>query len=58
MKSTSAFGNERTLGGVGEAADPKSKFKTGLARINQELWLVQSLFVIAGLSNCQWNLTT
>ena len=49
MKSTSAFGNERTLDRAGEAADPKSKFKTGLARINQELWLVLSLFVIAGL---------
>ena len=36
-------------GGAGEAAEPKSKFKTGLARISQEVWLVLSLFVIAGL---------
>ncbi len=34
-----------------DAAGAKSKFKSGLARINQELWLVLSLFVIAGLFN-------
>jgi hypothetical protein len=49
MKSTSAFGNEPTLGRAGGAAKPKSKFEIGLARINQELWLVLSLFVIRGL---------
>src|ERR1700732_3751418 len=47
--------NERVLGGRGSLAgnvpDAKSKFKVGLARINQELWLVLSLFVIAGLFN-------
>lgn len=36
---------------AGDASDVTSKFKTGLARINQELWLVLSLFVIAGLFN-------
>ena len=43
------------LGGRGKPAvdvpDSKSSFKNGLARINQELWLVLSLFVIAGLFN-------
>jgi putative nucleotidyltransferase with HDIG domain len=34
-----------------DASASKSKFKTSLARINQELWLVLSLFVIAGLFN-------
>ena len=34
-----------------EAGESKPKFKTGLAKINQELWLVLSLFVIAGLFN-------
>ncbi|HWY20793.1 MAG TPA: HD-GYP domain-containing protein [Candidatus Acidoferrum sp.] len=47
--------NERVLGGRGSLAgnvpDAESKFKVGLARINQELWLVLSLFVIAGLFN-------
>ena len=53
MKST--FRNERILGTraslAGDASDIKSKFKGALARINQELWLVLSLFVIAGLFN-------
>jgi hypothetical protein len=46
MKSTSLFANERVLGNpgtvAGGAADSASKFKTGLSRINQELWLVLS----------------
>jgi hypothetical protein len=53
MKST--FANERVLGRgasfAGDASDIRSKFKVGLARINQELWLVLSLFVIAALFN-------
>src|SRR5271170_5868124 len=49
MKSISIVANEHLL--AGGAAESKSKFKTGLARINQELWLVLSLFVIAGLFN-------
>jgi putative nucleotidyltransferase with HDIG domain len=36
---------------LGNAPDSKSRFQGGLARINQELWLVLSLFVIAGLFN-------
>ncbi len=47
MKSMSIAANERML--AGDVSEPKSKFKTGLSRINQELWLVLSLFVIAGL---------
>jgi putative nucleotidyltransferase with HDIG domain len=53
MKSTLI--NERVLGTrgslAGNAPDSKSGFKVGLAKINQELWLVLSLFVIAGLFN-------
>src|ERR1700689_483645 len=53
MKST--FRNERILGKraslAGDASDIKSKFKGALARINQELWLGFSLFVIACLFN-------
>jgi putative nucleotidyltransferase with HDIG domain len=53
MKST--FTNERILGTRaaldGDASEIKSKFKSGLVTINQELWLVLSLFVIAGLFN-------
>jgi putative nucleotidyltransferase with HDIG domain len=53
MKST--FTNERMLGtrvaAAGNAPEVKSKFKSGLATINQELWLVLSLFIIAGLFN-------
>ena len=53
MKSTLI--NERVLGSRGglaaDAPDSKSKFKVGIATINQELWLVLSLFVIAGLFN-------
>src|ERR1700675_4286710 len=53
MKST--FTNERVLGQrgsqAGNAANSNSRFKVGLAKINQELWLVLSLFVIAGLFN-------
>lgn len=37
--------------GTGRTTNFKSNFKIGLARINQELWLVLSLFVIAGLFN-------
>jgi len=33
------------------SADAESKFKVTVARINQELWLVLSLFVIAALFN-------
>lgn len=55
MKSSSTLANERMLGSsgilAGEAAASKPKFTTGLAKINQELWLVLSLFVIAGLFN-------
>ena len=54
MKSTTLT-NQRRLGRPGalaeEDAGATSKFKTGLAKINQELWLVLSLFVIAGLFN-------
>lgn len=53
MKST--FTNERILGTrtplAGDAPEIRSKFKIGVATINQELWLVLSLFVIAGLFN-------
>jgi putative nucleotidyltransferase with HDIG domain len=53
MKSTLIY--ERGLGRVGstagDATDFKSNVKVGLARINQELWLVLSLFVITGLFN-------
>jgi putative nucleotidyltransferase with HDIG domain len=53
MKST--LTNERVLGMrapfAGDVPDIKSRFKVALARINQELWLVLSLFVIAGLFN-------
>jgi hypothetical protein len=53
MKST--LTNERVLGSrgslAGDAPDSKSRFQVGLATINQELWLVLSLFVIAGLFN-------
>ena len=53
MKST--LTGEHTFGGRESSAmdpsDAKSNFKVGLARINQELWLVLSLFVIAGLFN-------
>ena len=53
MKSTLI--DERVLGSrgslAGDAPDSKSRFKVGLAKINQELWLVLSLFIIAGLFN-------
>src|SRR6202167_3017610 len=53
MKST--VSNEPLLSSrgslAGDAPDSKSKFKVGLAKINQELWLVLSLFIIAGLFN-------
>ena len=49
MKSMSTVANAGML--AGNTAISKSKFKAGLARINQELWLVLSLFVIAGLFN-------
>src|SRR2546427_11284640 len=52
MKSATNF--ERTAGqrwpGQSSGA-AKSRFTIALARINQELWLVLSLFVIAGLFN-------
>ena len=48
MKST--LTGEHALNGSGtfamNSSEAKSKFKIGLARINQELWLVLSLFVI------------
>ena len=44
-----ALGNRGSL--TGDGPDSKSKFKVGLAKINQELWLVLSLFVVAGLFN-------
>jgi putative nucleotidyltransferase with HDIG domain len=47
--------NQRVLGSPAgfarDASDSKSKFSGALTRINQELWLVLSLFVIAGLFN-------
>jgi putative nucleotidyltransferase with HDIG domain len=53
MKSTLI--NERVLGRssttAGSAADVGSKFKVALSQINQELWLVLSLFIIAALFN-------
>src|SRR5208283_4652810 len=53
MKSTLV--NERILSNrgtlAGDVPDSTSNFKVGLAKINQELWLVLSLFVIAGLFN-------
>jgi putative nucleotidyltransferase with HDIG domain len=53
MKST--LSNERLLGRPRslevDKPDAKSRFKVGLATINQELWLVLSLFVLAGLFN-------
>ena len=51
----SALINERVLVNRGSLAldkpGGKSKFKVALATINQELWLVLSLFVVAGLFN-------
>ena len=44
-----AFGRRESV--AEDTSDVKSNFKGGLARINQELWLVLSLFVIAGLFN-------
>lgn len=42
----------RTPSGIaGSSPDTESKFKLALARINQELWLVLSLFIIAALFN-------
>ena len=53
MKATRAL--ERESDDLGHAAGDSSgvtpKLKAGLARINQELWLVLSLFIIAGLFN-------
>ncbi len=49
-----AFGRRESL--AENASDVQSNFKGGLVRINQELWLVLSLFVIAGLFNW-WLLT-
>ena len=54
MKSTLI--NERVLGrsssAAGNSVEVESKFKLAVARINQELWLVLSLFIIAAL--CNW----
>jgi putative nucleotidyltransferase with HDIG domain len=44
-----AFGRRREVAGSGSDSD--SNFKFSLARVNQELWLVLSLFIIAGLTN-------
>jgi putative nucleotidyltransferase with HDIG domain len=44
-----AFGRRESV--AGDASDLTSNFKGGLTRINQELWLVLSLFIIAGLFN-------
>jgi hypothetical protein len=44
-----AFGRRESVAEL--ASDVRSNFKGGLIRINQELWLVLSLFVIAGLFN-------
>lgn len=44
-----AFGRRREVAGSGSDSD--STFKFSLARVNQELWLVLSLFIIAGLTN-------
>jgi putative nucleotidyltransferase with HDIG domain len=52
MKSPLLY--ERTFASRGEGegrSDAGSNFTVGLARINQELWLVLSLFIIAGLIN-------
>jgi len=53
MKSSLVY--ERAFGRRGEVAgsgsDGDSNFKFNLARVNQELWLVLSLFIIAGLIN-------
>ena len=53
MKSSLVY--ERAFGRRGEVAgsgsDGDSNFKFSLARVNQELWLVLSLFIIAGLIN-------
>lgn len=53
MKSTLIHeGVHGTPSGVaGSSPDTESKFKLALARINQELWLVLSLFIIAALFN-------
>ena len=48
MKSSMIY--ERAFGGRGDAAGG-SKMKVSLPQVNQELWLVLSLFVIAGLIN-------
>jgi putative nucleotidyltransferase with HDIG domain len=44
-----AFGRGREVGGG--SSDAKSNFKLRLAQVNQELWLVLSLFIIAALVN-------
>jgi putative nucleotidyltransferase with HDIG domain len=42
---------DRRSGTAGSSADTESRFKLAVARINQELWLVLSLFIIAALFN-------
>jgi len=53
MKSSLAY--ERAFGrrgeGAGGGSGTESSLKFHLARVNQELWLVLSLFIIAGLIN-------
>lgn len=44
-----AFGRRAGIAGTG--SDARSTFTLRLARVNQELWLVLSLFIIAGLIN-------
>ena len=42
---------DRRSGMAGSSADTESRFKLAVVRINQELWLVLSLFIIAALFN-------
>jgi len=53
LNSSFAFGAIGRRGNAtgGGRSDSESDFPVGLARVNQELWLVLSLFVIAGLIN-------
>src|ERR1700686_5400083 len=53
MKSLLAYdrASGRRAGIAGTGSDARSTFPLRLARVNQELWLVLSLFIIAGLMN-------
>ena len=52
MKPTSPNGHALGMpSSAGDTSSEESKFKLALARINQELWLVLSLFIIAALFN-------